>query len=309
MDVAQFDSTKFWLIWTLFFSATLVTFYLSFRYWYRARLIEDVPTARIRSAHQGYVELEGIGQPIEGAPIIAPLSKVTCIWYHYKIEKKEHYHYKGTFFQRWKKISEGSSDSSFYLVDGTGQCVVDPDGSEITMSDKLVWYGCTAWPMAAPLVGTGSVGSILNENYRYTERFILPGQPLYAVGEFKTVRAADNSSVTEISRDLLLEWKRNHAALVTAGFDKNNDGEIDIEEWQAVRHKARLEAEKIHEKQLQKPDIHLLKKPANSNLPFLLSIEPQRKLTRQYRRYAIASLATFLVVGIITIWFLNQRLV
>ncbi len=304
MDPGQYDSAKFWLIWSPFFSGTLVSFYLTFRYWYRARLIEDVPTARIHSAPQGYVELEGTAQPLEDTPVIAPLSSVTCIWYHYKIEKKEHYRHQGASFQRWKTISEGSSNHSFYLVDESGRCIIDPDGSEITMSDKLVWYGSTAWPMAAPLVGNGSIGSMLSENYRYTERFILPGQPLYAIGEFKTMRASDSGSVADISRDLLLEWKQDHAALIAAGFDKNNDGKIDITEWQEVRHKARQEAKKIHEKRLRQPDVHLLQKPASSRLPFLLSIEPQRRLTRQYRHYAAASLAGFVTAGAITTWLL-----
>ena len=47
----------------------------------RTRHIEDVPTARVRSAHQGYVELIGTAHTMNGEPIIAPLSNTSCCWY------------------------------------------------------------------------------------------------------------------------------------------------------------------------------------------------------------------------------------
>ncbi len=299
---------RLWLL--ILFSGTvaLVASYFSLRYWYRARIIEDVPTARIRSAHQGYVELEGTGQPLETAPLIAPLSNVSCLWYHFRIEKKERHRYKGTICHRWKTLSEGSSGQPFYLEDGTGRCIIDPEGAEITHSEKLVWYGSTPWPTAAPLVGEGSIGSLLREDYRYTERFILPGQPLYAIGQFRTVRAAEQGSVAEIARDLLNEWKTDHNTLVANGFDTNGDGKIDLQEWQAVRRRAGKMAEKIHRERLQQPDVHRLEKPRDDNLPFLLAIEPQKRLIRQYRRYAALSLMLFTAAAAATGWLLQRYL-
>lgn len=54
---------------------TLRLFYLGFRQLHRARLIEDTPTSRIRSAAQGYAELEGRAVAL-GDPLYAPLSGV-----------------------------------------------------------------------------------------------------------------------------------------------------------------------------------------------------------------------------------------
>jgi len=71
---APLDPSRVWMLLGFLAVTALVAFYLSFRYWYRARLIEDVPTARIRSAPQGYVELEGTGQPLETAPLISASS-------------------------------------------------------------------------------------------------------------------------------------------------------------------------------------------------------------------------------------------
>src|SRR4030067_2822595 len=51
------------------------------------RLIEDTPTAKIRSAPQGYVELEGLGKLMDGPPIIARLTGLPCVWDRYTIEE------------------------------------------------------------------------------------------------------------------------------------------------------------------------------------------------------------------------------
>ena len=50
--------------------------YLGFTGLHRYRLIEDVPTAKVRSAHQGYVELIGRAVMMDGEPIVAPLSQL-----------------------------------------------------------------------------------------------------------------------------------------------------------------------------------------------------------------------------------------
>ena len=64
--------------------------YSSWRTWRlvsHIRLVEDTPTAKIRSAPQGYVELEGVGKLMDGPPIIAKLSGLPCVWFRYKIEE------------------------------------------------------------------------------------------------------------------------------------------------------------------------------------------------------------------------------
>ena len=46
-----------------------------------ARLIEDTPTSRIRSAAQGYVELAGNGLPLPATKNPAPLTQRPCTWW------------------------------------------------------------------------------------------------------------------------------------------------------------------------------------------------------------------------------------
>ena len=55
--------------------------YVVFRFFHRSRIIDDTPTSKIRSAHQGFVELEGVGRLMKGTPIVSRLSKKQCLWY------------------------------------------------------------------------------------------------------------------------------------------------------------------------------------------------------------------------------------
>src|SRR3990172_5026880 len=77
------------------------------------RLIEDTPTAKIRSAPQGYVELEGVGKLMDGPPIIAKLSGLPCVWYRYKIE--EYITGGSNDRHHWETIDKGESTETFWL--------------------------------------------------------------------------------------------------------------------------------------------------------------------------------------------------
>mgnify|MGYP006966890906 CR=1 FL=1 len=69
-----------------------ICFYLCFRYLYRYGVIEDTPTSKIRSAAQGYTELEGTANLLPGEPVYAALTQQLCPWFDYKIEKRtSHY--------------------------------------------------------------------------------------------------------------------------------------------------------------------------------------------------------------------------
>lgn len=298
------DPAEFWIVVTLLVAATLAAFWYGWRNWRRARLIEDAPTAKIRSAHQGFLELEGEGRLMDGEPIIAPLTNHPCLWYRYKIERKDSYHTKAGTQTRWTTVREETSDNLFLLDDGSGRCVIDPEGAEITTDEKLCWYGDSSWPMSAPLLGSGSA-LLGTGQYRYTEWLILAGQPLYAIGQFKTVAPAQVYSLSEITRDLIRDWKRDQATMLER-FDVNKDGEIDPQEWALVRHAARQQAQTEYRERAKQPDIHILARPDDGRHPYLLSVYPQDRLTQRYRRRAYLALVGFFAAGAALSWLLQQ---
>lgn len=270
--------SQYWFLLAASTSLALVGFYLAFRSWRRLRLIEDTATAKVRSAHQGYLELEGMGRLMDGEPVIAPLSSTYCLWWRFKVEEKQTHGDNDS----WRVTRQGVSDNLFHLEDETGRCVVDPEGAEVIGEDKRVWLDDSG-------------------EYRYTESLILIGQPLYVIGEFRSMNPAEQYNAADITRDLIRSWKQDQAALLKR-FDGNRDGQIDEKEWQLVRKVAEVQAQKEFQQRAQQPQVHLLAKPTDGERPFILSVHPQHKLTRRYRLWATAALAGFFLFGSAAVW-------
>ena len=83
----------------------------------KLRAIRDTPTSKIASAAQGYVELTGYGRPFCEPPLLSKLSLLPCLWYRYKIERRDSEN-------DWKMEDSGESSDSFILRDNSGECVV-----------------------------------------------------------------------------------------------------------------------------------------------------------------------------------------
>jgi hypothetical protein len=283
----------------------VVAFYAAFTGLRRARNIEDVPTARIRSAPQGYVELIGTAHSLDGEPIIAPLSRTSCCWYRFRVERRGD---KG-----WRPVESGSSDGIFLLRDDTGDCVIDPDGAEVTTRHSRSWFdngdgwGGHGVHMRLPSLGRTAdtvveVGGKLMSglggmgDYRYTEAVIVDGDPLYAIGRFHTVGPAERAAtVRELTGAILREWKQ-HPETLRQRFDTNNDGQIDGDEWERARAAAEQAALEDYAAQFSGGELHTLKKPSDRRL-FLLSNLPEFGLLRRYRWRMRLGFAAFLLLG------------
>ena len=87
-NIVQIEAYQFWILATILSSVSLLFFLRMIRWWNHSRMIEDVPTSRVRSASQGHVELVGYARMMDGPVIVSPLSRKSCVWYRYKIEEK-----------------------------------------------------------------------------------------------------------------------------------------------------------------------------------------------------------------------------
>ncbi|MEJ2141597.1 MAG: hypothetical protein P8Y24_04460 [Gammaproteobacteria bacterium] len=144
-------------------------------------------------------------------------------------------------------------------------------------------------------------------NYRYTEKRIHQDENIYALGNFRTVGPdADMQTIRQSVSRLLSAWKGQQQALLEK-FDSNQDGEIDIREWEQVRKAAH---ESVMRERLEKavePITHLLEKTIHRHQPFILSTKPQKALSRRFRIFAGLSLVVFVIVAPLFIWMLFVR--
>jgi hypothetical protein len=312
-EIAQMNTGTFWFWCGGLVLTSLLAFYYAFRNLHRARLIEDTPTSRIRSAPQGYVELIGEAAMMRGEPIIAPLSGSPCCWWRYVIEHKQE---KG-----WRTSRAAKSDGLFLIRDDTGECIVDPDDAMITPSDKQVWYGPNAMPSAGPDLGIGSLhtdvslfgleislNNTISNEYRYTEETIMPGDPLYAIGLFRSLGESDRQAIRdERIKERLRQWKADHATLLKR-FDRNRDGQIDLDEWESVRRSATREVRQEQMQEDQQP-IHTLSATGSTRRPLLISTREEFDIVRRYRTFSLAALAGFFLLGTAAVWMLTIRFI
>jgi hypothetical protein len=265
----------------------------------RTRLLEDLPTSRLRSAAQGYVELEGRARVMPGPPIVSALTRTRCVWWRYCVEQQQ----GSGKERRWVTIDSGTSDDCFELDDPTGRCVVDPHGASVIPSVRHRWYGGSPRPDVGPAAGTGLLRALFG-NYRYTEELLLPDQPLYAVGSFRTQAGGPEAFDEQADlRELLVKWK--HDRKMMSLLDRNKDGTVDMKEWEAAR---RMGLRKVRDEHVQRavetPDLHILAKPRDGR-PYILSGIPQARLIRRFRLYSAGFIALTAVCGVFVLWALQ----
>lgn len=286
--IAGADAETFWLWFGLAAFVGAVLFVQGFRRLKHARLLEDLPTSRIRSAAQGYVEFHGHSRLLPGPPIVAPLSSERCCWWWFQIEQRQK-DQKGR--TRWVTIEKKVSDELFLLDDGTGECVVDPVGARVIPSLSRRWRGRQPRPLGVPK----KTSWLDSGDYRYSERLVRYGDWLYAIGSFNTQTALRHDDETRDVSALLAEWKRDKRMLLHR-FDTNRDGDIDLQEWEVARKAAIAQVRAEQVERSIAPDLHVLSAPRDGR-PFILSTKTEHELTRGLRRRGIAAVAGGIVLG------------
>ena len=259
---ARLESRVGWLVCVSLMAAiSLIAWLSTLR---RRRAIADTPTSRIASAAQGYVELRGVGTPLDDPPLLSQLRARPCLWYRYLVEEKS-----GS--EKWRTVSRGESNVSFIVDDGSGRCVIDVDGAEILTRHKDSW---------------------IEDRYRNTEWTLLVGDPIYALGEFHSIGGA--TLELDAKRDvgaLLGEWKKDQAALLKR-FDLDGDRRIDPREWTLARQAARREIDRQHRETRNATDVHTLRRPCAGQLYLISNLDPDR-IARRYLYWAAFHLALF----------------
>ncbi|TKA88430.1 hypothetical protein FAZ79_10480 [Guyparkeria sp. SB14A] len=300
------DPGFYLVLWTGVVILLLVCLFLGFRTLARARIIAHTPTARLRSAAQGFNEIEGTGRAIDDHPLYSPLTFTPCLWFEMKIERLE----SSGKNRNWVTVERRRSDALFRVDDGSGEAFVDPDHARVIPHSSRRWRERASnhdW-------SGGSALGFGGKPYRYTERLLLPERPLYVLGWLETRGHRNDGSsahaaIEQRRRELLQEWKHDDEAL--SRFDLDGDGEISMREWEWAMRLARAQAkrevgEAERERATGSNTVHLLHRPENGD-PFIISGVPQETLIRRKTFKAGAFVAAGLILFVLALVALDIR--
>jgi hypothetical protein len=272
------DATGFWLAVAIAAGAGALLLHQGLKAFWQLRLIRDTPTASLRSAAQGYVELIGQARPLR-ALVPARLTGIPCCWYRWRIEQQR----RSGRSSKWVVVERGECTSPFMLDDGTGQCVVDPRGA--TLRCRLI----ERWQSSVRGGGRAETSSLsellgLGGRYRMTEERIGEADPVYLLGHLETPRRGVRER-DALQRALLKRWKRDPQR--RASLDLNGDGEIDLGEWERARTLAAELAERAERRVADAPALARIGATRDARQPFLISTEGEDALVGQSRWQAL----------------------
>jgi hypothetical protein len=239
----------------------------------RNRAIADTPTSKVASAAQGYVEL--YGKAVSEAEFLAQgrLNGLPCVWYRYVTYQKNS---EG----EWTEIARGASETVFAINDGSGRCLIDPDHAEVLTTHSRTWF---------------------DGEYKNVEEQLLASDEIYALGEFCTLGGANATlNLNEDVAALLAEWKKDQATLLKR-FDLDQDGQVDLREWELARRAAVREVEKQHRELRAQPGVHVMRVPQSGQLYLLSNLSPDR-LKKRYVWWGWVHLLTFFAAGATALW-------
>lgn len=178
----------------------------------KKRLIENIPTSKIRSIAMGLVEINGETVPAQKKVLKSPFSNKDCVYYDYTVEQ----YTRSGKRSRWVTIRRGTDSIPFYLKDKTGSVLVEPKGADIDI--PMDYQFNSAMGNDPPIKVKNFLRKInlkfeglwgINHRMRYREYFIAPKDTLYILGT-----AGDNPYVKEATaqkgvEDVMIQKGKN----------------------------------------------------------------------------------------------------
>jgi len=179
------DDGKTVLYAAIGFVIGIALFIRGFRVLQRKRLILDTPTAKVRSAAIGLVELTGLA--VGPNTITSPITQRPCFYYRTAVWKEV-----GSGKNRhWEQKIDERFHVPFFMKDETGMVLVDPNGAELDIHcdfkaeySRSMFAGLSVPPRVAEFAGRNGVA--LDDNVRVEEYCLKPRNALYILGTLAT---------------------------------------------------------------------------------------------------------------------------
>lgn len=149
------------------------------------KLIDNIPTSKIRSIAMGPVEIFGEANGYQSF-LKSPFSLSDCVYYKYFIMQ---YKGKKNNVDKWKILKESDKGTLFYLSDETGSVLIDPKEAKIEIEKDYRFISKSGldppehikqFLETIDINYKGFLGG--NKTIAYTEHLIKPKDEIYIIG-------------------------------------------------------------------------------------------------------------------------------
>ena len=186
--------------------AGVILFIAGLKWFGHKRLIENIPTSKIRAIAMGLVEIFGKVIPIETNLLISPFSNTGCVYYKFTIERWTQKDNQ----RNWQVVNSGKTSLPFILQDDTGSVLIDPVGAKIDIKSNTFSSGAGHDPPASVqnflqmnnLNYEGFFG--VNYKMRYRESIIVPEENLFIIGSATDNPFKEDSTAQHSMEDIMI---------------------------------------------------------------------------------------------------------
>ena len=262
------------------------SFFTGFTKLRKKRMIENIPTSKIRGMAMGTVEIEAKIKPYKKI-LISPLTQTPCVYYEYKIQEK-----RGSGKNsHWVTVSSGNSRSIPFIIDDqSGKVLVNPKKAEFHIPKDFNVMGIRNLGKKQEMIKefmrkngihfeSKIFGLSVYGTYSFEESFITEDEDIYVIGYAgKNPKFDEEHKISLYKR--LGEVKKDPEKM--KAIDTDGDGKISMEEWDiAVKN---VEKDLIEE-QLESSDSHehsdiVISYNKNSDI-FIISDHSQQTLLKK----------------------------
>jgi hypothetical protein len=228
-------------------------------------LVRAIPTSRIATAAQGYVELVGKAR---SARTHFPDAPEFHLWKRTQFASRSAQWRVFPFNLFYVVHTVDTTHQPFCVEDGSGSALILPAGAEVICARREVEY---------------------DGDRKVVREHILDGDPLYVLGEFRTQRR--EVDVAALTERLINDWRMDRGQV--RRFDANRDGYLWGRELMAMHEAARGDAQRASADAAAGEGLHLVDR-GDGRRRFVISSIPPERLAGHYHRYLAVGLALFL---------------
>lgn len=151
----------------------------------RKRLIQDLPTSKIRALAMGLVEIKGKATHHKLNLFKSPINHKECVYYKFTIEEYK----KQGKSSKWVLIQKDERREPFQIQDETGSVLVNPQGAAIDIPIDYEYessFGRDPPKIVMEYLARRNISFEnifgLNKTMRYREYYIAPNDKLFILG-------------------------------------------------------------------------------------------------------------------------------